>query len=478
MQNSILTNMNSIFIKNDLNFANNKLSISLERLSSGLKINQAKDDASGSVLLSRIKTQLSGTKIANENTMHGINMLNIADDALRNMSDKINRIRTLALETMNSTYTDEQRFAIQTEINELTAEIKREKETTTYNNKLLFQAYVEELHEVTPAGQPYLCELTHIESTGTQYIDTGYAVNLNDNFEYRMKGDFTGNSGRWNGANGAMQLYFKDNEVAIRGTDAAKGKLTGDDEIVVEYRNKTEYLTVNNKGVYSKTWALSAKDYKIGIFKMGVSGNAFGIYNVMKGKLESYQLYKDDVLVRDYIPVLDNNRVACLYDKVSGQLFYSEGADDFVAGDEIEGPKEYQKVLVPNLTDLHVGKEAGDSNMVNIDLTFELGSLSMNVSTAENAKETIEKCDKLNEKILNKLSSVGSSLNRLESIIELQNNDIINLNSKKSIIADTDMAKESAEFARTQIIKQVTSSLFSQSHKMNKNLALALIRRI
>ena len=135
-------------------------------------------------------------------------------------------------------------------------------------------------------------------------------------------------------------------------------------------------------------------------------------------------------------------------------------------------------MLVPNLTDLHVGKDAGDSNMVNIDLTFELGSLSMNVSTAENAKETIEKCDKLNEKILNKLSNVGSSLNRLESIIELQNNDIINLNSKKSIIADTDMAKESAEFARAQIIKQVTSSLFSQSHKMNENLALALIRRI
>ena len=106
--NSLLSNTSSIKIQNNLNKNTNNLSISLERMASGLKINRAKDDAAGYVISSKTNMQLSGLNIANKNAMQGISMLNIADDSLKHMSDKTMRIRDLALEAMNSTYSNEE----------------------------------------------------------------------------------------------------------------------------------------------------------------------------------------------------------------------------------------------------------------------------------------------------------------------------------------------------------------------------------
>ncbi|MBQ7287930.1 MAG: flagellin, partial [Candidatus Gastranaerophilales bacterium] len=69
----------------------------------------------------------------------------------------------------------------------------------------------------------------------------------------------------------------------------------------------------------------------------------------------------------------------------------------------------------------------------------------------------------------------GSCLNRIESIMTLQDNNIINLNSKKSLIKDADIAEESTNLTQTQILQQITSSLFTQANQINGNLALRLL---
>ena len=72
-------------------------------------------------------------------------------------------------------------------------------------------------------------------------------------------------------------------------------------------------------------------------------------------------------------------------------------------------------------------------------------------------------------------TQIGSALNRLEAARNLQNNDIVNLNSSKSTITDTDIASESAKLAHNQILQQVSASLFSQANGINGNLALRLL---
>ena len=474
--NSITTNLVALSIRNNLNSSNSNISRALERMSSGLKINSAKDNTADYAIASKTDVRLSGLDIANQNTMHGINMLNVADSALENMTNKVMRIRDLAFQAINSTYSDDELNAIQEEIDQLCDEIRREKEITVYNKKQIFAPSKSEITEIKPPEKPYAYEVEYLESTGTQYIDTGYTCSKGDTFTYKMVGDFTGNSGKWSGANAYLQLKFSSNGVNT-GTGAT-GTLTGNDTIICDYRNKTETLKLNEKTISSRSWeSYNGADVKIGIFKLGGANDSWYNNNAgPKGKLKSYQLYKDDELVRDYIPVIDKNGVACLYDKVTGEFAYNQGTGDFRTGDIIP-PEESQFIesQLDNSTLLQIGSEAGIDNSINIDLGFNLDAFNINVTSINSAKVAIQKCDELMDVFNLRRSQVGSSMNRLDSIVQLQNNDIINLNETNSIIKDADIAKESANLAQNQILQQISTSLFSQAHNITGGLALKLL---
>ena len=193
-------------------------------------------------------------------------------------------------------------------------------------------------------------------------------------------------------------------------------------------------------------------------------------------KLYDCKLYENDTLIRDYIPVIDNNNVACLYDKVSGQFFYNQGSSDFKTGDIIP-PEEsiFITNAIDNSVNLQIGENDGVDNMVNVDLGFNLDAFEIDVSTLNSCKVGVQLCDELIDVFSMRRSQVGSCLNRIESIMTLQDNNIINLNSKKSLIKDADIAEESTNLTQTQILQQITSSLFTQANQINGNLALRLL---
>ena len=474
--NSLLSNTSSIKIQNNLNKNTNNLSISLERMASGLKINRAKDDAAGYVISSKTNVQLSGLNIANKNAMQGISMLNIADDSLKNMSDKTMRIRDLALEAMNSTYSNEELNAIQDEIDELIAEIKREKDTTIYNQKKIFEPSQTITEEIKPPEKPYAYEVEYIEATGTQYLDTGYSCDQLDTYSYTMQGDFRGNSNKWSGANAYLQLKFSNNTITT-GTGAA-GTLTGNDTITCDYRNITQTLTLNGTEISSRSWdSYNKSNVKIGIFRLGdANDNWYNTTGPIKGKLYSFKLYKDDVLVGDYIPVVDNNKEACLYDKVTGQFLYNQGSGSFKTGDPIPAEEsEFITSTIDNSTTLQIGQDAGENNAITFDLGFDLDLFSANITSSNDARRTLQKCDELINTINSKRSQIGSNLNRIDSICRLQNNQIENLSKTKSLITDTDIAAESVNLIKTQINKDISNSLFMQSIQLSKNLTQMLL---
>lgn len=135
---STLTNLTSLSIYNDLKSVNSTLSCALERMSSGLKLNQAKDDASGCVISSKLKTRINGTYQARDNLQRGVSLLNVAQGAYQNMSNILLRLRNISLSAMDDSYDNTSRQAFGYEAAELTNELERIRVSTKYNGISLF----------------------------------------------------------------------------------------------------------------------------------------------------------------------------------------------------------------------------------------------------------------------------------------------------------------------------------------------------
>lgn len=118
-----------------LNRNSNVSSKVLERLSSGKRINRAADDAAGMAISEKMKAQISGLKKAAQNTLDGISLIQTAEGAMNEVHSMLQRMRELAVQGSNGTVTDEDRKAIQDEINQLTSEVNRIANGTEFNTR-------------------------------------------------------------------------------------------------------------------------------------------------------------------------------------------------------------------------------------------------------------------------------------------------------------------------------------------------------
>lgn len=130
-------NISAMIANNALNNNDNNLSNSIERLSSGLKINHAKDNASGLAMAKRMNSQIRSLDTANQNSNDGISVIEIAEGALTEVEDMVQRMNELAVKACTGTLTDEDRAMIDEEIDQLKEEITRISETTMYNGEVL-----------------------------------------------------------------------------------------------------------------------------------------------------------------------------------------------------------------------------------------------------------------------------------------------------------------------------------------------------
>ena len=116
-----------------LNTASSAQSKSMEKLSSGLRINKAGDDAAGLAISEKMRGQIRGLDMASKNSQDGISMLQTAEGALNETHDILQRMKELATQAANDTNTTDDRGEIQKEINQLTSEINRIGNTTEFN---------------------------------------------------------------------------------------------------------------------------------------------------------------------------------------------------------------------------------------------------------------------------------------------------------------------------------------------------------
>lgn len=206
----------------------------------------------------------------------------------------------------------------------------------------------------------YYCEVEYLESTGTQYIDTGYKLSagkimtFNGNIMYTQS---NGNANFFYGYRSVDSAEYRGDMRAffVYGTSAPPaGRLAI--RYGVNADNSTSTISQNQKynisfdgtnlKVDGTTFINLSEAYTPAVYKSMwlFNCNCTGYYSAdvakFSGRIYNWQIFEDGVLVRDMIPVLDWDMTPCMYDKVTEQLFYNQGTGDFVAGHQIH-PVEY-----------------------------------------------------------------------------------------------------------------------------------------
>lgn len=137
MPATINTNLNSLNAQRNLNMSQTSLSVSMQRLSSGLRVNSAKDDAAGLAIAERMNAQVRGMNVAIRNANDGISLAQTAEGALGKVSDAMQRMRELAVQSRNATNSSSDKDSLDKEFQQLAAEITRVLGGTTFNGKAI-----------------------------------------------------------------------------------------------------------------------------------------------------------------------------------------------------------------------------------------------------------------------------------------------------------------------------------------------------
>ncbi|PIP79938.1 MAG: flagellin FliC [Gammaproteobacteria bacterium CG22_combo_CG10-13_8_21_14_all_40_8] len=132
MANFIQTNVSSLNAQRNLTKSNDSLGVALQRLSSGLRINSAKDDAAGLQISNRLTSQINGLTQAQRNANDGISLAQVAEGALNETTNILQRIRTLAIQSANGSNSTADRITIQAEVGALVSEIDRIANDTSF----------------------------------------------------------------------------------------------------------------------------------------------------------------------------------------------------------------------------------------------------------------------------------------------------------------------------------------------------------
>ncbi len=132
-------------------------------------------------------------------------------------------------------------------------------------------------------------------------------------------------------------------------------------------------------------------------------------------------------------------------------------------------------VQIPGAVRLQIGSDSSSTSAIYVDTSFDLGTFDVDFSSADSCAAAIEDIDEVLSRINTKRSEFGAVINRLSSILESQTTTIQNFTSAKSTIMDADIANESADFVKNQILQQTSSALLAQSQNLHASIVLSLI---
>lgn len=210
-------NVSALNTYSRLSMANSMQSKSLEKLSSGMRINRAGDDAAGLAISEKMRGQIRGLNQASRNAQDGISMIQTAEGALTETHSILQRMRELAVQAANDTLTTTDRDNIEVELDELANEVDRIAQNTTFNTKDLLKGTLGVSLDATSTlstSDVGLANLSDIEVTGAD-ADTTYSVTDADSGQITIKNMITSASESLIASDGAQTLEFESLGISI-----------------------------------------------------------------------------------------------------------------------------------------------------------------------------------------------------------------------------------------------------------------------
>ena len=244
----INNNISALNAWRGLTNTDNALSKSLEKLSSGLRINRAGDDAAGLAISEKMRGQIRGLNMAIKNAQDGISLIQTAEGALTEAHAILQRMRELAVQSANDTNTDKDREELQKEVDQLAAELERIAETTEFNTKKLLDG------TYASTGSGTLTLHLHIGA------NKGQNMTLNIKSMRATKLGVAEESGESETISGVKISTSQDADSAIFTIDTAIGKVSSERSKLGAIQNRLEH-TIKNLGVAAEN--LTAAESRI-----------------------------------------------------------------------------------------------------------------------------------------------------------------------------------------------------------------------
>ena len=476
MAQVINTNSLSLLTQNNLNKSQSSLSSAIERLSSGLRINSAKDDAAGQAIANRFTANIKGLTQASRNANDGISVAQTTEGALNEINNNLQRVRELTVQATNGTNSDSDLSSIQAEITQRLEEIDRVSEQTQFNGvKVLAENNEMKIQVGANDGETITINLAKIDAktlgldgfnidgaqkaTGSDLISkfkaTGtdnYQINGTDNYTVNVDAIFV------SATDGSLTTK-SDTKVGGTGIDAtglAKAAVSLAKDASIKYQG----ITFTNKGTDAfdgsgngtLTANIDGKDVTFTIDATGKDATlktSDPVYKNSAGQFTTTKVENKAATASD----LDLNNA-----KKVGSSLVVNGADYEVSADG--------KTVTGLGKTMYLSKSEGGSPI----LVKEDAAKSLQSTT--NPLETI---DKALAKVDNLRSDLGAVQNRFDSAITNLGNTVNNLSSARSRIEDADYATEVSNMSRAQILQQAGTSVLAQANQTTQNV-LSLLR--
>lgn len=492
MSQVINTNSASLNAQRNLSASQSNLSTALQRLSSGLRINSAKDDAAGLAISDRMTSQIRGLDQARRNANDGISLTQTAEGALSQSGEILQRIRELAIQSANATNSASDRQSLNSEVNQLVTEVTRIANATTFNGlKILDGSY---------QGQQFQVGADANQTIGVS-IQGAAAKDLSNN---TVSGQGTG-AGGLGGAAAAANAAPAGNGVAaqtvtVSGSNgSASVTVAANDQastIAAAVNAQSGSTGVNARASTSATLAVAnvgnvsfslngggtATTINATIPTGGNLGTVVTAINQVSGRtgvtasldaagtgLTFSQADGKDIVVENFTNsgggaatfTGSNTTAATLTSggtdssRASGTVSFTSDAGFTVASSVANG-------VVAGAANTAVGSTAAD-------LT------SVDISTTTGANTAIGIVDAALSQVNKQRADLGAVQNRFGNTIANLQTSSENLSSARSRIRDADFASETASLTRGQILQQAGTAILAQANALPNNV-LSLLR--
>jgi len=391
-----------------LSITGTNTSKAMEKLSSGLRINRAGDDAAGLAISEKMRAQIRGLDQASRNAQDGISLIQTAEGALDETHAILQRMRELAVQSATDTNTEADRSNIQDEIDQLASEITRISETTQFNTMNLLDGSFGD-------------KKFHIGANSEQNVDL--AIKNMSAEALKVAG-------------GGRELATKVTDIEFKGVAVTNALKVGDNIIAVDIDGT--YYAVEDVVVDAEGGLVAVKDAKE--YTLKNDGTTFDGKLVTEGKI-----LMGDVAV----DVLKDDSGAVVAAKLGSAYYVLEDIELNADGTAV--------VAKTGATDL-VSSVEGEQEYI------ETTKGGINVSTQPAADKAITTINDALENVSKERSKLGAIQNRLEHTIKNLDTSAENLQASEARIRDVDMAKEMMEFTKNNILTQAAQAMLAQAN--------------